>query len=413
MRSVALSVVLVVLLAVGTATVGAASVAGSASASLATGSDTAGQPVVPFSADDRPALQSTSELRQTSGPAVESSLRPSTTFTINLQSDQSAEWVITLEYELDTQAEREAFEEIAASFEDGSTRGGIDIGLYRNIAGLSSERTDRQMEIERVGRSSSRQGTLGTLELSFTWTEFLEADGEKLVFNDALKTPENSTWLTSLGEGQELRITTPRGYAITSANVGFSDNTVAISGPYTFDSDDHVRIILEPASGPSWELLGAAVVVASAIIGGALLLRRQDEIIDDQPPTAANGGVETAGTAADQTPADTATDNSGDDSDPDLGPDPVPNEDLSLLADDERVVRLLERNGGRMRQADIVTETNWSDAKVSQLLSSMADDGVIEKLRIGRENLISLPDVDALDGSSVGSDDDADDSNTN
>jgi len=52
-----------------------------------------------------------------------------------------------------------------------------------------------------------------------------------------------------------------------------------------------------------------------------------------------------------------------------------------------------------MRQADIVTETQWSDAKVSQLLSSMADDDAITKLRIGRENLISLPDVDALDGS--------------
>jgi Uncharacterized membrane-associated protein/domain len=83
-----------------------------------------------------------------------------------------------------------------------------------------------------------------------------------------------------------------------------------------------------------------------------------------------------------------------------------PEEDLSLLADDERVIRLLERNGGRMRQADIVNETKWSDAKVSQLLSSMADDDEITKLRIGRENLISLPDVDALDGSPVDEDDD-------
>jgi uncharacterized membrane protein len=45
-----------------------------------------------------------------------------------------------------------------------------------------------------------------------------------------------------------------------------------------------------------------------------------------------------------------------------------------------------------MKQAAIVDETGWSDAKVSQLLSSMADDGRVEKLRLGRENLISLPD---------------------
>jgi uncharacterized membrane protein len=55
---------------------------------------------------------------------------------------------------------------------------------------------------------------------------------------------------------------------------------------------------------------------------------------------------------------------------------------------------LLEQKGGRMKQADIVEETGWSNAKVSQLLSAMEEDGRIDKLRIGRENLISFPDVD-------------------
>ena len=65
--------------------------------------------------------------------------------------------------------------------------------------------------------------------------------------------------------------------------------------------------------------------------------------------------------------------------------------DLALLSDEERVEYLLEESGGRMKQADIVKETGWSNAKVSQLLSSMADDDRVDKLRIGRENLISLP----------------------
>lgn len=67
--------------------------------------------------------------------------------------------------------------------------------------------------------------------------------------------------------------------------------------------------------------------------------------------------------------------------------EPVP----ELLSDEERVERLLAENNGRMKQAKIVEETRWSNAKVSQLLSQMAEDGRIEKLRIGRENLISLP----------------------
>ncbi|WP_246391753.1 helix-turn-helix transcriptional regulator [Halosimplex pelagicum] len=71
--------------------------------------------------------------------------------------------------------------------------------------------------------------------------------------------------------------------------------------------------------------------------------------------------------------------------------------DEELLSDEERVERLIERNGGRMKQAAIVRETGWSNAKVSQLLSAMDDDDRIDKLRIGRENLISFPDEDVTD----------------
>jgi hypothetical protein len=62
-----------------------------------------------------------------------------------------------------------------------------------------------------------------------------------------------------------------------------------------------------------------------------------------------------------------------------------------LLSDEERVLDLLEERGGRMKQTEIVEETDWSNAKVSQLLSEMDENGEIEKLRLGRENLITLP----------------------
>jgi len=61
-----------------------------------------------------------------------------------------------------------------------------------------------------------------------------------------------------------------------------------------------------------------------------------------------------------------------------------------LLSDEDRVLRLLEENGGRMRQVSIVEETEWSKSKVSMLLSEMEDEGAISKLRVGRENIISL-----------------------
>jgi hypothetical protein len=104
-------------------------------------------------------------------------------------------------------------------------------------------------------------------------------------------------------------------------------------------------------------------------------------------PAGSDGDATAGGAAAAAAGAAEATDEPDDD-------DEI---DEELLSDEERVLRLLEGNGGRMKQANIVTETGWSNAKVSQLLSGMHDDEEIQKLRIGRENLIALPDENVAD----------------
>jgi hypothetical protein len=75
---------------------------------------------------------------------------------------------------------------------------------------------------------------------------------------------------------------------------------------------------------------------------------------------------------------------------PDAGAGGAEVEAEQLLSDEDRVLKLLEENGGRMRQVSIVEETEWSKSKVSMLLSDMEDDGDISKLRVGRENIVSL-----------------------
>ena len=309
---------------------------------------------------------------------------PTTTLEVALQPDRSADWTVTVTYDLQTDDQQAAFDELAAAYQDGAANFGPTASLYENLAAQAGTATGREMEIEDPSYDAVRRGTTGRLELSFTWTAFLAAeDEERLVFNDVLSTP-SGTWLSTLGENQVLRITTPRGYAITSASEPFADNTVEIEGPRRFDSDDHIRIIFEESvfGAGALRFVGVAVILSAMIIGVALLLNRSDRIAVRERVLPGDGDDAAAPTAATEEPVDT---------------DP-PEEDLSLLADDERVERLLERNGGRMRQAAIVEETNWSDAKVSQLLSSMADADQVSKLRIGRENLITLPGVDATGG---------------
>ncbi|SFR67504.1 helix-turn-helix transcriptional regulator [Halogeometricum limi] len=69
------------------------------------------------------------------------------------------------------------------------------------------------------------------------------------------------------------------------------------------------------------------------------------------------------------------------------GPDPY---DEPLTREDE-IVAILEDAGGRLEQSTIVSETGWSKATVSRVLSSMADEGEVTKISLGRRNLITLP----------------------
>ncbi|MFC6718250.1 helix-turn-helix transcriptional regulator [Natrialbaceae archaeon GCM10025810] len=66
----------------------------------------------------------------------------------------------------------------------------------------------------------------------------------------------------------------------------------------------------------------------------------------------------------------------------------VPHEEF--MTDRERVCRLVEENGGRMKQSEIVDSVDWSKAKVSRLLADLEEDGDVTKLRLGRENLVCL-----------------------
>jgi uncharacterized membrane protein len=73
-----------------------------------------------------------------------------------------------------------------------------------------------------------------------------------------------------------------------------------------------------------------------------------------------------------------------------IAADPQPDRE-EFTTDRERVRRLLEENGGRMKQSHIVDSVDWSKAKVSRLLADLEEDGQVTKLRLGRENLVCLP----------------------
>jgi hypothetical protein len=351
-------------------------------------------------------------------PAVQCEHR--TEIVVRLWENRSATWTVRTRFPLETGNETAAFEQFESEYESGETTVGYDAALFETAAAAASRATGRRMEIRDVDPEAHLRNGNGVVTLSFTWTEFVaRGENETLRVGDAFRTPDNGTWLSTLGPDQRLLVRAPPDYGV-DRNPGFrqpNSSAIVIDGPARLDGADRVVLTFQQTSSqapPDWTTLVAAGVALVGVAAAAVwyLLRRRsaaaEEATDDAagreaPPetvtpedgraadadpdaggTAVGGG---AGERADANGEAAAAGSGGGAAD---GTD-VEAVDTSLLSDEERVEHLLERNGGRMRQANIVKETGWSDAKVSQLLSSMAEEDRVDKLRLGRENLISLP----------------------
>ncbi|ERG88461.1 MAG: hypothetical protein J07HX5_00606, partial [halophilic archaeon J07HX5] len=357
--------------------------------------------------------------------ATQSSVSNETITTeIQLQPNGDANWDVSVELELTTDNEVTAFRETATRFKtggDGDSNEGLDLGLsaFRAASDRVSDRTGREMSITGVDRTSdlvrnASAGTIGAgrLTLSFSWTNFATVDGNRLVVNDVLTT-EQGPWLERLGANERLLMRGPPDYLPEDAGgaANITDGTLCWKGPITFDERslaatfDRLVGPSEPPGQPgdnepspgdgglSVVLLGGGVAaaVATAVLG-YLVGRRFDISLPREPGSetaaeneAANSGPaqgadsETAAGTRDRGSIDgTAgadTSASGGENDNRTGTKVETGEPAApeLLSDEERVERLLRANGGRMKQAVIVEETGWSNAKVSQLLSTMKE----------------------------------------
>ncbi len=350
-----------------------------------------------YPAEDRPSqtLSTGQPLALQSADSPLEPADPSQLIRVSLAETGDATWSVESRFLLYDEDDHALFEEYAAEVTAGERTGGYDSTTFEAYAEYASETTDREMRIEDGGWDEPRVETpdeddlddvqIGVISYSVTWTNFAAVDGDRIRL-DAFTTADGGTWLPGLLEGQRFVIERPPNYGLETATV------LSWDGPHEFEASDLEIVFVQTGmsvSGSQWFLAGIGGLLLGA--GGYVLVRylqnaewaipTQDD--ETEPPTESD----TETTTPEPSESDTGTAVAYEE----------PREsdvDLELLSDEERVTRLLNQNGGRMKQANIVKETGWSNAKVSQLLSQMDDDEEIEKLRIGRENLITLPDVD-------------------
>ncbi|MXR51227.1 hypothetical protein GRX03_06365 [Halovenus sp. WSH3] len=336
---------------------------------------------------------------------------PPVHFAAQLQEDGDARWNITTTVSLDTEAEKDAYRATAEQFRAGELPPLGFSTFERGIAGVDGQ-TARDMEITGFARETSTESEIrngvGRFTVVFTWENFmLKRNDQLLIDRDVLVMENGELWLSELSEAQTLRISAPPGYGVRDSTVPARNGVLMWEGPTQFDETSLQATFIGTnggngvnGNGTNNSTVGPTersgvfpwilIPVAAIGIAVAVLLTRGDQLQIELPTDLSAGGLLPTGDTTDPAEEETGDSESANTA----GTHPPTDVDTELLSDEERVERLLASNGGRMKQADIVKETDWSNAKVSQLLSSMEEEGRIDKLRIGRENLISFPEED-------------------
>ena len=367
--------------------------------------------------DSSPDRQSTTasptEAQSQSRPSIAQSQDfDETTFEITVHDNGSATWTIRHEKRFDSEnesEERDAFENFSEDFE--SEEGDLYqrfVNSSRAMVASGAEQTDREMEATNFRRSAGVEdqwgGTRGIVEMSFTWEGFARVDDGTVVVGDVfedLYIAENQAIEIEAGDGLTFDRIEPEDDARYGGDSLEETNSVRWSGEQQFLDGQPGAVFtrdgVAEGSAVTWEFAVGGLLVL-ALGGGAIWYHRRqtddaDDTGDGPTPDVVGQSDDSEASASSAAAATAATTDRGADDDPatqETQPEPNPLPDEELLTDEDRVVKLIRENGGRMKQVNIVEETGWSKSKVSMLLSDMEEDGTISKLRVGRENIISL-----------------------
>lgn len=287
---------------------------------------------------------------------------PAVWITIDIDSEGDAHWSIEYRFDIESQEAEAAFDRLVAGVQADDSHLPLNIEAMEAFRLEAAETTEREMSISDAEWRVDTDDTVGILSLELTWHGFAGVVGDSLEVGSAFQSADG-TWFETIGEGMRLTIIGPDPpINEVPTDASLDGEAVTWDGPHTFAPGEIDLRFDVPHTTPVTTVIGmiALLVVLFAGAGLAIAYHR--------------------GWRLDSLTRDTDDHRSSTDA-----------IDPELLSDPERVERMLREGGGRMKQATIVEETGWSSAKVSQLLSEMADGGRIEKLRIGQENLISLP----------------------
>jgi hypothetical protein len=295
----------------------------------------------------------------------------------------TAAWTVEYRVRLDDENTTAAFEDLRRDVRANRTgfRSRFAGRMSRTVDAAENE-TGRAMALRNVSVVAEQRTlpqTYGVVAYRFEWGGFARVDGDRLVVGDAVAgifLDEESRLVLAWPTAYEAASVTPGGY-------DDRDSAVSWAGPVDFGGDEP-RVVLQPAGSggdglPVTLAVGAVAALALAAVVGYGYRRRERG--GERAAATVDGADDDAGATADDAGGETDVED----------PPAAPPEEL--LSPEERVLRFVRESGGRVKQQAVVAEFDWTAARTSQVVGSLRDDGRVETFRLGRENVLTLPDV--------------------
>ncbi|MFB6091888.1 MAG: helix-turn-helix transcriptional regulator [Haloquadratum sp.] len=363
---------------------------------------------------------------------------------IALGPNGSAAWTVEYRVRLDDENTTDAFLSLREDIRANESRYASEFRQrMASTAATAENATGRQMAIRNVSVTATRQRIpqdYGVVTYTFVWTNFAVVEDGTIRAGDAIAG-------LFLDSETSLQFTWPANYSLQTVQPDPTDERpesqiVVWYGPLDFGPNEPTLVVAESVGGGdtttragggngatggatdgsgdgsgglSPVVFGTGVlVVLVAAAGGWFVYRRKEFPGGGDTPggtdvgtggtgpgsTAAEGSeaaAETGGVAAAESSAAAETEGSetadGESEAAETVEEELPWED-ELLSNEERVLALVEHEGGRMKQQEVAQTLDWTDAKTSQVVRKMRDAGDLEAFRLGRENVLVLPDED-------------------
>ena len=353
---------------------------------------------LPIGASSPPTEQSSPLFTQ----VADSDIDPdSVLMAVALESDGSARWRVEYRIRLDNDNVSRAFSSLREDIDsDPEAYTGPFASRMAATAATAENTTGREMEIRNVTVSAQRTQLpqeYGVVTYNFEWAGFAKVDGDRLTAGDAITSlflDRETTLLVSWPSNYHLLKVSPapddrRDQAVSwTGRLDFTigEPLIVVSASQPTESAGSVNAEPTPQTQSPESQADAGTTGPGPTDSG---IQRTINPLIITVGILALLGIGSAGFWLRKRPSNEVQSNGDSSTEPSEAVTELPEE---LLSNEERVISLIRDRGGRIKQKEVTEELDWTDAKTSTVISDLRETGRIDSFRLGRENVLSLPD---------------------